>query len=342
MNAAADQLALFGEPAPKSGPALPAGWAYRLDFIDVDEERELLDVIATLPLHGSAYKRLSARRRVAHFGTAYDFDDNRLLPAAPAAGTPQPLRAKAAAWLGEPLEAIVSALVAEYRPGVPLGWHRDVPDFESVVGVSLAGSARMRFRRYPPVQPKKADVLSLELAPRSAYLLRAEARWGWQHSVAPTPALRYSITFRTPSPRGARGGPLSEEATPTRAQLGCGRLFAQQLGDANLAEAGTLPDRRQVGRRIEQQLGDEGLGRGRGRVEALHEACATRIVDALDPAQLDERVENRIDLQRVDADGVGDLVQLEAVARAAPHLIELAEHDEGEPELPARRFRPSA
>ena len=44
---------------------------------------------------------------------------------------------------------------------------------------------------------KRADVLSLELAPRSAYLLRAEARWGWQHSVAPTPALRYSITFRT-------------------------------------------------------------------------------------------------------------------------------------------------
>ena len=87
--------------------------------------------------------------------------------------------------------------MAEYRPGVPLGWHRDAPDFETVVGVSLGGIARMRFRRYPPVQPKKADVLSLELAPRSAYVLRAEARWGWQHSIAPTPALRYSITFRT-------------------------------------------------------------------------------------------------------------------------------------------------
>jgi alkylated DNA repair dioxygenase AlkB len=87
---------------------------------------------------------------------------------------------------------------------VPLGWHRDVPDFEDVVGISLAGTARMRFRRYPPVQPKKADVLSLELAARSAYLLRAEARWGWQHSVAPTPALRYSITFRTASARGLR------------------------------------------------------------------------------------------------------------------------------------------
>ena len=45
----------------------------------------------------------------------------------------------------------------------------------------------------------------IELAPRSAYVLRAEARWGWQHSVAPTPALRYSITFRTRSAKGGRG-----------------------------------------------------------------------------------------------------------------------------------------
>jgi hypothetical protein len=28
-------------------------------------------------------------------------------------------------------------------------------------------------------------------------VLKDEARWGWQHSIAPTRALRYSITFRT-------------------------------------------------------------------------------------------------------------------------------------------------
>jgi hypothetical protein len=27
--------------------------------------------------------------------------------------------------------------------------------------------------------------------------MQGPARWGWQHSVAPTPALRYSVTFRT-------------------------------------------------------------------------------------------------------------------------------------------------
>ena len=39
--------------------------------------------------------------------------------------------------------------------------------------------------------------------PRSAYLLTGTARWGWQHSIAPTPALRYSITFRTRRRRAA-------------------------------------------------------------------------------------------------------------------------------------------
>ncbi len=192
-----DQLALFGELPENAGPALPDGWAYRPDFIDADEEAGLLAAISALPLQEARYKGYTARRRVAGFGLSYDFDDNRLLPAPAMPAAFEPVRARAAAWVGVAPDALGGVLVAEYRPGVPLGWHRDAPDFETVVGVSLAGTARMRFRRYPPLQPKKADVLSLELAPRSAYVLRAEARWGWQHSVAPTPALRYSITFRT-------------------------------------------------------------------------------------------------------------------------------------------------
>jgi len=206
VKAVADQLALFGESPAPTGPTLPPGWDYRADFIDASEEAALVALIETMPLHEARYKGYTARRRVANFGTAYDYDDNRLLPGPPLPPGLEPVRARAAAWVGESPEALSSALVAEYKPGVPLGWHRDVPDFETVVGISLAGTARMRFRRYPPVQPKKADVLSLELAPRSAYVLRAEARWGWQHSVAPTPALRYSITFRTRSAFGRRGG----------------------------------------------------------------------------------------------------------------------------------------
>ena len=197
MQPGDDQLALFGELPEHAAPALPDGWAYRPDFIDAEEEAGLLATIATLPLQEARYKGYTARRRVAGFGMSYDFDAQRLLPAPEVPEPFLPLRARAAAWISVAPEALAGMLVAEYQPGVPLGWHRDAPHFETVVGVSLAGTARMRFRRYPPVQPKKADVLSLELAPRSAYVLRAEARWGWQHSVAPTPELRYSITFRT-------------------------------------------------------------------------------------------------------------------------------------------------
>jgi alkylated DNA repair protein (DNA oxidative demethylase) len=35
------------------------------------------------------------------------------------------------------------------------------------------------------------------LDPRSGYVLSGPARYAWQHSIPPTKALRFSITFRT-------------------------------------------------------------------------------------------------------------------------------------------------
>ena len=37
----------------------------------------------------------------------------------------------------------------------------------------------------------------MRLEAGSAYLLEGEARQVWEHSIAPLPALRYSVTFRT-------------------------------------------------------------------------------------------------------------------------------------------------
>ena len=178
-----------------AGSELPSGLAHRPEFVSADEERELLRAIGTLELREAAYKEYTAKRRVASFGAGYDFDANELTPAPVMAPFLLPLREKVAAWAAIPAQEFGYALVSEYRPGTQLGWHRDVPHFEVVAGVSLGGSARMRFRPYPP---RRGDpVLTLDLAPRSAYILRDAARWGWQHSIAPTPMLRYSITFRT-------------------------------------------------------------------------------------------------------------------------------------------------
>ena len=175
--------------------SLPDGFAYAAGFLAVEEERAILEAIGALELREAQYKEFTARRRVASFGAGYDFDANELTPAPVMAPFLEPLRDKAARWAGEDPADFNYALVAEYSPGTQLGWHRDVPQFESILGVSLGTACTMRLRRYPPGPHE--PVYRLELAPRSVYALRGEARWGWQHAIAPTPGLRHSITFRT-------------------------------------------------------------------------------------------------------------------------------------------------
>jgi hypothetical protein len=122
------QGALFDdlpEPVPKN---LPEGLAYEPEFLSRDEEQALIATIRALPLEAAKYKEYTARRRVASFGGSYDFDANKLLPAQPLIEALQPLRARVALWAGVAPEALHHVLVAEYAPGTPLGWHRDVPD----------------------------------------------------------------------------------------------------------------------------------------------------------------------------------------------------------------------
>ena len=175
--------------------ALPSGLVYVPGFLSGQEERMLLDGIATLDLREAQYKEFTAKRRVASFGAGYDFTENELTPAPRIPEFLLPLREKIGAWAGIAANDFGYALVSEYRPGTELGWHRDVPQFEVIAGVSLASTATMRFRRFPP--RKRAPIYTLDLSPRSAYVMREDARWKWQHGIAATPALRYSITFRT-------------------------------------------------------------------------------------------------------------------------------------------------
>lgn len=191
------QTDLFGAPP----PTLPDGMRYAEDFLTRAEEEALVAIVAALPLANMQYQQYTALRRVVSYGGQYDFSAQKLNEAAPLPAWLDPLRAKAGAWAGIAPERFTQALVAEYQPGTPLGWHRDVPDFEDVVGISLLDEAVMRFRPYPHVSGSKVKALRMTLAPRSIYLLRGASRWEWQHSVAPTKALRYSITLRTPSDR---------------------------------------------------------------------------------------------------------------------------------------------
>jgi alkylated DNA repair dioxygenase AlkB len=176
---------------------LPRGFSYREAFLSHDEERQLVRIIEDLPLQEAQYKEFTARRRTLSYGSSYDFATNTSLPAPEIPEFLFVLREKVAHWCAIPADRFVHALIAEYRPGTPLGWHRDVPEFELIAGVSLLGSCRLRLRPYPWSPQKRSERLFVELAPRSVYVLRGEARWKWQHSVPPVKELRYSITLRT-------------------------------------------------------------------------------------------------------------------------------------------------
>jgi alkylated DNA repair dioxygenase AlkB len=162
----------------------PPGFIYQADYLTPGEESALLEEIGRLSFVEARYKDYTARRRIVSWGPQ-DAKPDFL----------HPLADRVAAWLGVDAEELKQVLINEYRTGTPLGWHRDSPEFDRVAGVSLGTPCRMRFRPFPP-RPG-APILSLDLAPRSAYQLCGDVRWRWQHSVPATKALRYSITFRT-------------------------------------------------------------------------------------------------------------------------------------------------
>jgi alkylated DNA repair dioxygenase AlkB len=185
----AQQADLFG--APRS--ALE-GFRYQPDLLTADEEADLVRRLGDLPFKAFDFHGHLANRRVIGFGQRYDYERRQVMEAPPIPDFLAPLQAKVAAFAGRPAGAFAQVLINEYRPGAGIGWHRDKPHFDEVVGVSLLAACDFRFRR-------KAgsgwDRQITRLAPRSAYLLSGPARNVWEHSIAPVDKHRYSITLRT-------------------------------------------------------------------------------------------------------------------------------------------------
>ena len=186
------QASLFAEP-------LVAGLDYRDDFITTAEEAELLERLGSLELAPFRFHGWLGNRKTQSFGWRYDFDDASFRRAEPLPDWLLPLRGKAAAFAGVDPGDFVHVLLARYDPGAGIGWHRDRSVFDKVVGVSLASPAKLRFRRRTREGFQRGSV---QVAPRSAYLLTGEVRHDWEHSIAPGEQLRFSITFRTLSNKG--------------------------------------------------------------------------------------------------------------------------------------------
>lgn len=188
--ALAHQPSLFdAEPAPN----LPPGFAYRPEFLATAEEAELAAWLATLPFEAFQFRGYEGKRRVVSFGWKYDFTRSHLDRADDIPAELREVRGRAAAFAGLAAEDLQQCLLNEYLPGAPIGWHRDRPVFEKVVGISLLAPCSFRLRRRVGEGFQRA---AIELAPRSIYSLTGEARSVWEHSIPPVKAHRYSITFR--------------------------------------------------------------------------------------------------------------------------------------------------
>jgi alkylated DNA repair dioxygenase AlkB len=187
-----EQSDLFAD---ESAPLrLPDGVTYRPALISAQEETTIAAAIAALELKPFAFHGFFGNRRTASFGWRYDFNGGGLQQAGEMPAFLEPLRAKAAAFANVAPDAFQHVLVTEYAAGAGIGWHKDRPQFGKVVGVSLRNACRFRFRRR---QRESWERLTLNAAPRSAYLLDGEGRWEWEHSIPSVDALRYSVTFRT-------------------------------------------------------------------------------------------------------------------------------------------------
>jgi hypothetical protein len=179
---------------------LPEGFSYRDDFLTVEEEASLAGEISRIEFSTFEMRGVAARRRVAFFGRTYDAG---AAPARPLPAFLMPLREKAAAWAGVEPGAFAMALVNEYPPGAPIGWHRDAPQYGIVAGVSLLSACRMKLRPY--VRPgsrsaaagRRMATHEIALQRRSGYVMAGEARNAYEHHIPAVTALRYSITFRT-------------------------------------------------------------------------------------------------------------------------------------------------
>lgn len=197
MKKTKSQQSLFKESV---SPSLPAGFSFWPDFISLAEERELKEAISKIEFSEIEMHGVVARRRAAHFGLRYSYASKKISEGPPIPDFLLPARARFAEKLGIAPEGFPQALINEYTAGSAIGWHIDGPVYEIIAGFSIVGDCTFKLR--PLAENKKESDekqkgISFLQPARSAYVMSGDVRWHWQHSIPPTKALRYSVTFRT-------------------------------------------------------------------------------------------------------------------------------------------------
>lgn len=157
---------------------MPDGFVYRAHFVSAAEEEQLVAAIQQLAFEEIRMHGVVAKRRTVQFGHRYGFENFKLTEAPPVPEWLLPLRDCVAAFAGCAPQRLEEVLVTEYRAGAQIGWHRDAPPFDIVVGVSLLGECTMKFRGWPVISgttqtEKRGKTLP---SPRSSFCLHSAGR----------------------------------------------------------------------------------------------------------------------------------------------------------------------
>jgi alkylated DNA repair dioxygenase AlkB len=172
----------------------PSGFRYQSDLLSPMAEKAFVARFETLPFKPFEFHGYQGNRRIVSYGYRYDYAGRALRASEAMPDFLAPLRDIASRFIGIAAEKLEQALVTEYAPGAGIGWHRDQPMFEDVVALSFLAPCVLRLRRQDSAGWQRQSV---EIAPRSGYLLHGPVRSEWEHSIVPMDVLRYSVTFRS-------------------------------------------------------------------------------------------------------------------------------------------------
>ena len=181
-------------------PIVP-GLTLLSDFVSSPDEADLIAHINAESLSPFRFQKWTGKRLTRSYGWSYDFENGSFAPAEPIPEWLHSIKARAANFAGLNPADLVQALLIRYDPGAGIGWHKDRPVFERVVGISLGNAATLRLRRRTT---SGFDRAKADLPPRSIYRLSGEVRDQWEHSIAAMDMPRWSVTFRSLSSKGRR------------------------------------------------------------------------------------------------------------------------------------------
>lgn len=175
----------------------PPGFTYVPEFISVQEEQRLCELIAGLTLKQFLFHGYEAKRKVASLGYSYHFTSRSITKGAAIPEGFDFLIRKIEMYAGLEPGSFKQLLASEYPVDSVINWHRDAPPFGLIAGISLASDCIFRLRPYDKAKQGRKSIISIPVQRRSLYIMQGIVREEWEHSISPVKQKRFSITLRT-------------------------------------------------------------------------------------------------------------------------------------------------